>query len=319
MAATTNNRVDAEVATALAAIAELAGPALVPPRGDVEALRATGTAGQGFMATLVAPSPDVATASFAATADDGAKIELRWYAKRDAAPGAAVVYAHGGGMVLGTLDAYDTLLGLYVSLTGVPILSVDYRLAPEVGGTTLAGDVFSGLRWLIDRAAELSVDPARVAIMGDSGGGGVAAGAAILARDHGLPVARQILIYPMLDDRNVMAVASLEPYATWTYDHNFTAWTAVLGAARGGPDVQAVAAPARLDDFEGLAPAYIEVGDLDIFLDEDILYAHKLAKAGIPVELHVHPGAPHGFERLAPNSQVARRAIDDRTRVLRSL
>jgi acetyl esterase/lipase len=120
VAATTNHRVDAEVAAAIAASGEQA-PA--PPRGDVEALRARGTAGQAFMAGLIAPSPDVATASFSTTADDGATIELRWYAKRDTALGSAVIYAHGGGMVLGTLDAYDTLLSSYVSLSGVPILS----------------------------------------------------------------------------------------------------------------------------------------------------------------------------------------------------
>jgi acetyl esterase/lipase len=155
--------------------------------------------------------------------------------------------------------------------------------------------------------------------MGDSGGGGVAAGAAILARDRHVPLAHQILIYPMLDDRNVTPDTSLERYATWTYDQNRTAWTAVLCEARGGPDVAAVAAPSRLVNLEGLAPAYVEVGDLDIFRDEDILYAYNLAHAGIPVELHVHPGAPHGFERLAPRSSLALRAFDDRTRVLRSL
>ena len=316
MAATTNHRVDAEVAAAIAATGEQA-PALPPE--DLEALRARGTAGQAFMAGLLAPSPDVATASFSTTADDAATIELRWYAKRGSAPGSAVVYAHGGGMVLGTLDAYDTLLSSYVSSTGVPILSVDYRLAPEARGATLARDVFAGVSWLIDHATELAVDPARVAIMGDSGGGGVAAGAAILARDRQLPLARQILIYPMLDDRSVTADVSIEPYATWTYDNNLTAWTAVLGEARGGRDVQPVAAPARLENFRGLASAYIEVGDLDIFRDEDILYAHQLARAGVPIELHVHPGAPHGFERLAPQRQLARRAIHDRTRVIQSL
>jgi acetyl esterase/lipase len=155
--------------------------------------------------------------------------------------------------------------------------------------------------------------------MGDSGGGGVAAGAAILARDRELPLAREVLIYPMLDDRNVIPNASLDAFATWTYDNSFTAWTAVLGAVRGTRDVPAVAAPARLTNFEGLAPAYIEVGDLDIFRAEDLRYALDLAQAEVPVEVHVHPGAPHGFERFAPASPLAQRAMDDRTRILRSL
>src|SRR5690348_10613729 len=131
MAAATRPRTDAEVATALAAMAAPAEGA-PPSPGDIGALRARGTAGQAFMAGLVAPSPDVETASFSTTADDGATIELRWYTKRGAAPGSAIAYAHGGGMVLGTLDAYDTLLASYVSFSDVPILSVDYRLAPEV-------------------------------------------------------------------------------------------------------------------------------------------------------------------------------------------
>jgi acetyl esterase/lipase len=173
--------------------------------------------------------------------------------------------------------------------------------------------------WLIAHVSKLGVDTNRIAIMGDSGGGGVAAGAAILAREHQLALARQILIYPMLDDRNVVPNILLRPFATWTYDQNYTAWNAVLDGKQGGDTVSPIAAPARLTDFGGLAPAYIEVGDLDIFRDEDIAYAQHLAKAGVPLELHVHPGVPHGFERFAPNSKVAKRAMSDRMRVIQSL
>jgi acetyl esterase/lipase len=313
-------QVDPELAAVLAVIARANGDTPVPERGDWKALRRGGSAGQAYLASLIAPSANVSATSYTATAADGAPIGLRWYAKLgSAAPGSAVVYAHGGGMVMGNLDVYDTLLSLYVTMTGVPFLSVDYRLAPEVTGETLAGDVFTGIGWLAGHAPELGVDPARVAVMGDSGGGGVAAGAAILARNRGVELCRQILVYPMLDDRNVVVDPLLAPFATWTHDNNFTAWAAVLGEGLGADRVSPVAAPARLTDFAGLPPAYVEVGELDIFRDEDVAYGQQLAAAGVPVELHIHPGAPHGFDRFAPNSKLARRAFGDRTRVLESL
>ncbi len=151
--------------------------------------------------------------------------------------------------------------------------------------------------------------------MGDSAGGGIAAGVALLARDRGLKLARQILIYPMLDDRNQAPEDALVPFANWTYDNNFTGWSALLGPAFGSDDVPAAAAPSRARDLRGIAPAYIEVGELDIFRLEDIDYARAIAAAGVSIELHVHPGAPHGFERMAPDSDVARRATADRLRV----
>jgi acetyl esterase/lipase len=222
-------------------------------------------------------------------------------------------------MVLGTLDNYDTLLDWYVAQTGVPFLSVGYRLAPESNGTALAEDVYSALAWIHQESDSLGVDPSRVALMGDSGGGGPAAGAAILARDRGLAVAQQILIYPMLDDRNVEPDPALTDFATWTYDSNWTAWTAVLGAARGSSNVPAVVAPVRLQDAAGLPPLYLEVGDLDIFRDEDLAYAAKCAGGRVPVELHVRRGAPHGFDRLAPHADISRAAFADRVRVISRL
>jgi acetyl esterase/lipase len=155
--------------------------------------------------------------------------------------------------------------------------------------------------------------------MGDSGGGTPAAGAAILARDRGIAVARQILAYPMLDDRNQTPDPDRAAYLTWTYDNNYTAWSAVLGDQLGTDGVSPVAAPARLADYASLPPAYIDVGDLDIFRDEDIAYAQNLARAGVPVELHVHPGVPHGWERFAPNSSSARRAMAGRARAIASI
>ena len=251
------------------------------------------------------------------TVDDGTDIAARWYKRGNERPGSAVVYAHGGGMIAGNLDVYDAVVAEYVAATGVPFLSVAYRLAPEAQGPRPARDVFAAVQWLSDLASELGVEPNRIAVMGDSGGGGVAASAAIIARDLGVGLARQILIYPMLDDRTLDAGA-VAPFLTWTSDMNFTGWSARLGEQFGADGVLPASAPARLTNFRGLAPAYIEVGDLDIFRSESVSYAQQLAAADVPIELHVHPGAPHGFERFAPASQLAQRAMHDRKRAIRS-
>jgi acetyl esterase/lipase len=284
-----------------------------PAPADWTAMRESGERAQAALAALLPRPAGVRTARHRA-----GSIELRWYTTaREAGPSAAVVYAHGGGMIMGTLDAYDEVIAGYVARTGVPFLSVGYRRAPDEGrGTDLAEDVYAGITWLIEHAGPMGADPRRVAVMGDSGGGGIAAGAAILARDRGVTLARQILVYPMLDDRNVVPDPARSGLLTWTHEDNRIAWAAVLG---GTPEVPPVAAPARLADFRGLAPAYLDVGDLDIFRDETMAYAQRLALAGVPVELHVHPGAPHGWERFAPSAASARRALADRVRVIAAL
>jgi acetyl esterase/lipase len=154
--------------------------------------------------------------------------------------------------------------------------------------------------------------------MGDSGGGGLAAGTALLARDRGLAVAKQVLIYPMLDDRTTVPDPALVPFAGWSYDDNYTGWHALLGEQIGTESVPAPAAPARATDLAGLPPTYVEVGELDIFRDEAIEYARRVALAGTSVELHVHPGCPHGFDRAAPHADVVRRSRADRLRALGS-
>jgi acetyl esterase/lipase len=123
----------------------------------------------------------------------------------------------------------------------------------------------------------------------------------------------------MLDDRNTVPDPELASLALWTYDDNATGWGALLGDAIGGPEVSPYAAPARVVDLAGLPAAYVEVGQLDIFRDEDLAYAQRLSRAGVDVEFHLHPGVPHEFETLAPDSAVAQRAIADRIRVLASL
>jgi acetyl esterase/lipase len=148
----------------------------------------------------------------------------------------------------------------------------------------------------------------------------LAAAVALLARDRGGPdLAAQILIYPMLDDRNTIPDPEIAPFAVWSYDDNITGWGALLGDAIGGPDVPAYAAPARATDLSDLPPCYIEVGQLDIFRDEDLAYAQRLNRAGVNVEFHLRPGVPHEFETYAHTSDVARRSGADRLRSLRGI
>lgn len=312
-------KLETEVAEILSEIAKQNGTISKPERGDWKTLRDNGNAGWRTWANAAPNYLDVKRKTFFAKTQDGAFIELRWYAKEGQQPSSAVVYAHGGGMVLGSLDLYDFVVAEYVSKSGVPFLAVGYRLAPESKGTRLAEDVFTGISWLIAHASELEVDFNRIAVMGDSGGGAPAAGATIMARDRHISLARQILIYPMLDDRNLTPDTFLIPFLTWTYDDNFTAWSAVLGSDIATETVSPIVAPARLRNFVDLAPAYIEVGELDIFRDEDISYAQQLSKAGIPVELHVHSGAPHGYDRIATNAKLTQRAMNDRIRIIQSI
>lgn len=311
-------RLDPEIAAVLEPMAASAAEAPPIERGDWRALRERANTNLALLATLNPPvSGAVSVQPLQITVDDGTDIAARWYKRGNERPGSAVVYAHGGGMIAGNLDVYDAVVAEYVAATGVPFLSVDYRLAPEAQGPRPARDVFAAVQWLSDLASELGVEPNRIAVMGDSGGGGVAASAAIIARDLGVGLARQILIYPMLDDRTLDAGA-VAPFLTWTSDMNFTGWSARLGEQFGADGVLPASAPARLTNFRGLAPAYIEVGDLDIFRSESVSYAQQLAAADVPIELHVHPGAPHGFERFAPASQLAQRAMHDRKRAIRS-
>jgi acetyl esterase/lipase len=254
------------------------------------------------------------------TAADGTALLARWYQVPSSDSRAAVLYLHGGGMILGSVPIFDGPVSRYVAHTGVSMLSVDYRLAPEHPYPTSVEDAYAGLVWLAAHAAELGVDPDRVAVMGDSAGAGIAAAVAILSRDRGVPaLARQILLYPMLDDRNTTPDPEIAPFAGWTYDDNITGWNALLGPRDQDSQVDPPAAPARLTDARGLPPAYIEVGQLDIFRDEDVTYALTLSRAGVPVELHLHPGVPHEYDAIAPEADVSRRARADRHRVLRSL
>jgi triacylglycerol lipase len=187
------------------------------------------------------------------------------------------------------------------------IVSVDYRLAPEVRYPGAVEDCYAALLWVHRQADALSIDPDRIAMGGDSAGGGLAAALAIVARDRAeVSVVLQLLVYPMLDDRTGSS-GSVSPYAgefVWDKGSNVFAWQSYLGATPGGDNTPKYAAPARVPDLSGLPPAFVIVGQLDLFVDEDIDYARRLIAAGVPTQLQVYPGAFHGFD-LAAGARIA--------------
>jgi acetyl esterase/lipase len=311
---------DPEVAKALEPMAAAMVDAVPPAVGDVDSRRTVLDAFMALTESTQSMPTDVKMTDFHATAVDGADVLLRWYVKEGSVAGPAVLYLHGGGMIGGSVALYDGIISRYVASSGVAMLAVDYRLAPEHPYPTPVEDCYVGLQWLAEHAAELEVDTARIAVMGDSAGGGLAAGTALLARDRGGPdLAHQILIYPMLDDRNTSPDPELIPFAVWSYDDNITGWRAFLGENIGGANVGAYAAPARATDLSGLPPCYLEVGQLDIFRDEGLTYALRLSDAGVTVEFHLRPGVPHGFEAYAHATDIARRSVNDRLRVLNTI
>jgi acetyl esterase/lipase len=312
---------DTEVAAVLQAALEKNGPPPAPPAGDVQTRRVTLDAMlEYFNNQAQPPAGDVEIFDREVTTADGAALPARWYRRPSGNTGAAALYLHGGGMIVGSVPIFDGPVSRYVARTGVPMLSVQYRLAPEHPHPVPVEDAYAGLTWLAGHAGELGIDPGRIAVMGDSAGGGLAAGAAILSRDrHGPAIARQLLIYPMLDDRTTTPDQYIAPFAGWSYDDNATGWNALLGTGHENRDIDPAAAPGRLKDARGLPPAYIEVGQLDVFRDESLHYALTLSQAGVPVELHLHPGVPHEYDAIAFDADVSRRAQADRDRILRSL
>jgi acetyl esterase/lipase len=222
-----------------------------------------------------------------------------------------VYWIHGGGYVAGSNLGDDLRFDRWCPTLGCVGVSVEYRLAPEHPYPAPLDDCYAGLAWVVAHADELGVDASRVGIGGNSAGGGLAAGLALLARDRGeLAINFQLLIYPMIDDRQVTHSSGwTDPI--WPPSANTYGWTAYLGDRKGGPDVEPYAAATRATDLGGLPPTLIAVGAIDGFSDEDIDYAVRLRHAGVPVDLHVYAGAPHGFDGLAVDSAVAARATRD--------
>lgn len=250
---------------------------------------------------------------------DGHPITIYRYWKKDANKTTpAIVHAHGGGMIFGDAKSMANILSGFVESTGVQIFTVEYRLAPEHPFPTPAEDCYAALSWVNEHASKFSIDPTRIATMGESAGGGLAASIALMARDRGLspPLTKQILVYPMLDDRTMREIEALKGLAIWTPETNRIAWSAYLGADFATDRISGYAAPARASSLEGLPPAYIEVGQLDIFCREDLEYARRLTEANIDVEFSMFAGMPHFWDLFAPHCASAKRAVEARRRAV---
>jgi acetyl esterase/lipase len=222
-----------------------------------------------------------------------------------------IVWMHGGGLVMGTAAGADAQFDTWCARHRMVAVSVEYRLAPETPYPGPLEDCYRALRYVHRNAPALGIDRTRIGIGGASAGGGLAAGLGLLARDRGeFPVFLQLLVYPMIDDRRTTASSSWE-VPVWNPPSNSFGWTSYLPGIVGGPQVPAYAAAARAEDLRELAPTYIMVGGLDLFVDEDTDYARRLIQAGVPTELHVYPGCPHAFELFAPHTTIATRARRD--------
>jgi acetyl esterase/lipase len=221
-----------------------------------------------------------------------------------------IFHIHGGGYVIGSAASMEPFHRPLALDAECAIVSVDYRLAPETRFPGAIEDCYAALAWVFKQAPAIGVDARRIGVMGESAGGGLAAALALLARDRReYQLAFQHLIYPMLDDRTCVT-ANPHPYTgelIWTPHNNQFGWSSLLGVAPGSEGVSPYAAAARAADLAGLPPAFISTGALDLFLEEDLDYAKRLARQGVPVELHVYPGAYHAFD-LDPTAQVAANA-----------
>lgn len=232
----------------------------------------------------------------------------------------AILHTHGGGYILGSAKSELRSRQETAKALGCTIVSVEYRLAPETRYTGSVEDNYAGLLWLYRNAEALGVDRSRIALMGESAGGGHAALLAIAARDRGeVPLVLQALIYPMLDDRTG-STREVPPFIGaigWDPPANRFGWKSFLGVEPGGAEVPAAGVPARLQDLRGLAPAFVAVGGVDLFVGEDIEYARRLTEAGVQTEMLLVPGAFHGFDQVAPDTGLAKLFTETKHKALR--
>lgn len=293
--------VDPELADALKALP--IGPAglfdLTDIPGTREALRS-------FPADEDESLP-VSVEEYHASRPNGPDVPIRLLRPQGAdGPLPVLLWFHGGGQVLGFAAQDDFWLKPFSLAAGCAIAAVDYRLAPETPAPGAAEDGFAAYRWLGQEADRLGLDGTRIGIAGQSGGGGIAAATTLLIRDRDASAPLfQSLLYPMIDDRNLTPSSQeITDLGIWDRATNILAWQAILGGRQGADDVSPYSAPARAEDLSGLPPTFVAVGELDCFRDEDLAFATRLREHGVPVELHLYPGAYHAFDLFAPNSRL---------------
>jgi acetyl esterase/lipase len=243
---------------------------------------------------------------------DGApNVPIRIYMPKDrTGRGPGFVNFHGGGFILGDLEMEHPRCLIMAAEGGAVSVGVDYRLAPENPFPAGVEDCYAALHWVVDNAAELKIDPAKIAIGGGSAGGNLTTAVALMARDRGGPdVAFQMLSYPVIDDRcETPSMKDGADLYIWDYQNSLDMWNQYIGQDRS--NVSPYASPARALDLSGLPPAYMMTCEHDPLRDEAIIYAMRLMAAGVQVELHNYPGTVHGFDFLTP-SEISTRAVNE--------
>ena len=232
----------------------------------------------------------------------------------------ALLWIHGGGYILGTVNENDVLCMKFAKEVGCMVVSVDYRLAPEHPYPAAIEDCYAALKWIADNAESLNIDSNRIGVAGPSGGGGLTAALTLLARDRKYPsICFQMPLYPMIDDRNNTPSANeIKEGFIWNQQSNEAAWKMYLGKLHGTDQIPAYVAAARAEDYRNLPRTYTCVGQLDPFRSETLAYVTKLAEAGVDVEFHLYPGAYHGFEMMHPDADIAIHAWNDYIRAAKT-
>lgn len=266
------------------------------------------------------PHPSPAVESHTVPVVGGQTVPVYVINPRAAENGPGILHLHGGGFTASSARGSMRNLQELAEELGCTVVTVDFALAPEASFAESCEQDYAALVWMYDHAARLGVDPQRIAVLGESGGGGHAALLAINARDRGeIPIRFQALIYPMLDDRT----GSSRPVPAhigrfgWNSEANAFAWQCFLGQDAGLPDVPKNSVPARVADLSGLPPTFIGVGALDLFVAECIDYARRLVDAAVPTELVVVPAAFHGFDTIARDADVSRQFTATKVAALR--
>lgn len=314
------DRLDPEIAGPLGEFMKLMGGVKLNLE-DLPAMRADGAK---MMAAMIGQLPaieGVSTEDRTVPGPEGApEVNIRTYRKTDGPDKQpALLWIHGGGYMLGSVEQDEMKAKLFTLEGKCVTVSVEYRLAPENPFPAALEDCYAVLKWMASHADELGIDKSRIAIGGASAGGGIAAGLALLARDRAeVNVMFQFLIFPMIDDCNIAPASDTRPDTLmWTRESNLTGWRAYLGREPGGKDISQYASAMRATDLSGLPPAYIAVGELDLFAEENMTYARRLIESCVPTELHVYPGACHAFDGMAPEAYVSRQFTADFHRALK--
>lgn len=226
-----------------------------------------------------------------------------------------LVYIHGGGMILGSIEGEEARCIALCEKLRIAVASVDYRKAPENPYPAAPDDCYAGASWVFANATKLGIDKSNIGIYGGSAGGGLAIAVALMARDRSGPKFTYMMpVYPMIDDRNVTHSShEVTDVGIWDRAGNIQAWDWYLG----GEPADHYAAPTRAKGLSGLPPAYIDVGQVDMFRDENFDFAMRLNQAGVPCEFHVNPGAFHSSETFAPEADLSKRIWAARFEALR--